>query len=118
MNVFKTFSIEAARSLPNLSDGHPCKNVHGHSFKITIIVQGTSNEKSGFVIDFSEIDLSFKPILEKIDHRYLNDIKGLENPSSENLCRWIWSRLYSNLPGLSEIIIKETDTTGCSYKGE
>jgi len=118
MNVFKIFSIEAARSLPNLPNDHPCKNIHGHSFKITIIVKGDVDKKSGFVIDFSDIDLSFKPIFEKIDHSYLNNINGLENPSSENLCRWIWSHLKPKLAGLTEIIIQETETTGCSYKGD
>ena len=118
MEVFKTFSIEAARSLPNLPDDHPCTNVHGHSFKITITVSGDINETTGFVIDFDNIDTAFKPIFQMIDHSYLNDIEGLENPSSENMCRWIWTRLAPTLTGLSQIKIKETDSTGCTYKGE
>ena len=118
MDVFKTFSIEAARFLPNLPDDHPCTNIHGHSFKITIIVTGDINETTGFVIDFGDIDTAFKPIFQMIDHSYLNDIEGLENPSSENMCRWIWTRLGTTLPGLSQIEIKETDSTGCTYKGE
>ena len=118
MNVFKTFTIEAARSLPNLPDGHPCKNIHGHSFKITITVTGNVDNKTGFVMDFGDIDETFNPLLSKLDHSYLNDIEGLENPSSENLCQWIWERLAPSLPGLSQIDIKETDSTGCIYKGE
>jgi len=117
VNVYKTFSIEAARSLPNLDDGHPCKNIHGHSFKITITVSGLVNSHSGFVIDFQDIDNAFKPIQDQIDHTYLNDITGLENPSSENLCIWIWEKLKASLPELSEIEIKETNYTGCVYKG-
>ena len=117
MNVYKTFSIEAARSLPNLPDGHPCKNVHGHSFKITITVCGEVDEHTGFVLDFSNIDAAFKPIHDQIDHTYLNKIDGLNNPSSENLCKWIWAELIPSLPGLSQIEIKETDSTGCIYKG-
>jgi 6-pyruvoyltetrahydropterin/6-carboxytetrahydropterin synthase len=117
MDVYKTFSIEAARSLPNLAEGHPCKNVHGHSFKITITVSGEINEHTGFVMDFGDIDVAFKPIHEQIDHTYLNKIDGLENPSSENLCKWIWEQLHPSLPGLSQIEIKETDSTGCIYKG-
>ncbi|MBT5783530.1 6-carboxytetrahydropterin synthase QueD [Candidatus Marinimicrobia bacterium] len=116
MEIHKIFSVEAARSLPNLPEDHPCKRIHGHSFKIKISVRGQVNKKTGFVIDFSEIDRSFNPILKQIDHQYLNDIKGLENPSSENMCKWIWEKL--SLPGLYKITIQETDTTGCSYKGD
>ena len=118
MNVFKTFTIEAARSLPNLPDGHPCKNIHGHSFKITITVTGNVDNKTGFVMDFGDIVETFNPLLSKLDHSYLNDIEGLENPSSENVCQWIWERLAPSLPGLSQIDIKETDSTGCIYQGE
>ena len=118
MNVFKTFTIEAARSLPNLPDGHPCKNIHGHSFKITITVTGNVDNKTGFVMDFGDIDETFNPLLSKLDHSYLNDIEGLENPSSENMCCWIWTRLAPTLAGLFQIEIKETDSTGCIYKGE
>ncbi len=118
MEVYKTFSIEAARSLPNLPEGHPCKKIHGHSFKITITVEGQINEDIGFVIDFSEIDTAFSSVHKIIDHSYLNDIKGLENPSSENLCKWIWTKLIDSLDGLKKIEIKETDSTGCIYKGD
>lgn len=118
MEVFKIFSIESARALKHLEDGHPCKNLHGHSFKIKITVDGAVNTDTGFVIDFNDIDIAFRPILKIIDHSYLNNIKGLENPSSENLCVWIWSKLQPSLPGLSIIEIKETDSTGCIYKGQ
>ena len=118
MDVFKTFSIDAARSLPNLPDGHPCKNVHGHSFKITITVSGNVNTHTGFVMDFVDIDTAFGPLGKQIDHSYLNDIEGLENPSSEILCKWIWAKLLPALPGLSRIEIRETDSTGCIYKGD
>lgn len=100
MEVYKIFAIEAARSLPNLPDGHPCKNIHGHSFKIIITVEGDIQKNSGFVMDFGDIDLVFNPIKKIIDHSYLNKIKGLENPSSENLCKWIWQRLIKTLPSL------------------
>ena len=118
MNVYKTFAIEAARSLPNLPDGHPCQKVHGHSFKVTITVEGDINQNTGFVMDFADIDSAFKPIHELIDHSYLNDINGLEDPSSENLCRWIWKQLDLSLNGLKQIEVKETESTGCIYKGE
>ena len=118
MEVYKTFSVESARSLPYLPNGHPWKSVHGHSFKITITVNGQINEDTGFVMDFSDIDSVFAPIHEMIDHAYLNEIKGLENPSSENLCKWIWKKLILSLPRLSQIEIRETDSTNCIYKGD
>ena len=117
MLVYKTFNVESARSLPNLSVGHPCRKVHGHSFKITITVEGSVDRKTGFVTDFSEIDSAFKPIHQMIDHSYLNDIEGLQNPSSENLCIWIWERLKPALNGIKQIEIRETDSTGCIYRG-
>ena len=118
MIVYKKFTIESARSLPNLPNSHPCKKVHGHSFKIIISVSGNINKETGFVIDFNDINNAFKPLKKKIDHVYLNDIEGLDNPSSENICKWIWKRLKDQLPGLSMIEIKETTSTGCIYKGE
>ena len=118
MEVYKTFTIEAARSLPKLPNGHPCQNVHGHSFKITITVEGKIDKNTGLVMDFADIDSAFRPIYERIDHTYLNEINGLENPSSENLCRWIWKQLDLSLNGLKQIEVKETESTGCIYKGE
>ena len=115
---FDIFNIESARSLPNLPEGHPCKNIHGHSFKIKITVKGTVNEETGFVMDFSEIDSAFSPIFKMIDHAYLNELDGLTNPSSENLCKWIWSKLIDSIPNLKRIEIKETESTGCIYEGE
>ena len=117
MEVYKIFKIESARSLPNLPDGHPCKNIHGHSFKIKISVNGNVDEKTGFVMDFSEIDSAFSPIFKMIDHAYLNELEGLTNPSSENLCKWIWDQLIDSLPDLKRIEIRETESTGCVYKG-
>ena len=117
MEVYKIFKIESARSLPNLPDGHPCKNIHGHSFKIKISVNGNVDEKTGFVMDFSEIDSAFSPIFKMIDHAYLNELEGLTNPSSENLCKWIWDQLIDSLPDLNRIEIKETESTGCVYEG-
>ena len=118
MDVCKTFSIESARSLPHLPEDHPCRNIHGHSFKITLTVSGTVDRHTGFVMDFADMDIVFDPIREQIDHAYLNEIDGLENPSSENLCKWIWRKLITSLPGLSKIEIRETDNTCCTYKGD
>ena len=118
MIVYKKFNIESARSLPHVSKKHPCYQVHGHSFEIIIKVEGSINKKSGFVIDFQDIEDSFKPLRELLDHAYLNDIKGLENPTSENMCLYIWENIKPSLPGIIEVEIKETATTGCRYIGD
>ena len=118
MIVYKKFNIESARSLPNLPKTHPCHKIHGHSFKIIISVEGEIDEQSGFVMDFQIIENAFQPIKTMLDHTYLNEIKGLSNPSSENICIWIWDKLESSLPNIYKIEIKETDSTGCIYKGK
>ena len=118
MIVYKKFTIESARSLPNLPNSHPCKKIHGHSFKIIIYIEGKIDTKTGFVIDFHDIEKAFNPLKIKLDHAYLNNIEGLNNPSSENMCKWIWEKLKIKLPGLLKIEIKETNSTGCIYKGE
>ena len=118
MIVYKKFHIESARSLPNLPNEHPCSQVHGHSFEIILKVSGELNEKTGFIIDFQEIEDSFDPIRKLLDHAYLNNIKGLENPTSENMCLYIWENIKSSLPGIIEVEIKETAETGCRYTGD
>jgi 6-pyruvoyltetrahydropterin/6-carboxytetrahydropterin synthase len=117
MEIFNIYHIEAARRLPRLPESHPCSRVHGHSFRVEIYVSGPVHPDSGWVIDFAELDAAFAPIREQIDHRYLNDIPGLENPTSERLAAWIWQELKPELPGLSKIIVQETRQSGCVYTG-
>ena len=118
MDIFKQFSIEAAHWLPNLPDGHKCRRLHGHSFHIAIHVSGPLDAQLGWVMDFAEIKAAYKMIEEEIDHRCLNEVEGLENPTSENLARWLWTRLRPALPLLSKIVVQETCTSGCVYTGE
>jgi 6-pyruvoyltetrahydropterin/6-carboxytetrahydropterin synthase len=118
MEIFKEFSIEAAHRLPNVPQGHKCARLHGHSFQLRIVLAGPVGEDTGWVLDFAEIKVAFEPLFHQLDHRYLNDIEGLENPTSENLARWIWQRLKPELPPLSSIQIRETCTSGCIYRGE
>lgn len=118
MEIYKQFSIEAAHFLPNVPEGHKCRRLHGHSFQVTIVVSGEVNQEMGWVVDFADIKQAFKPIYEQLDHHCLNDVKGLENPTSENLARWIWQYLKPTLPQLCRIEIKETCTSGCIYHGE
>lgn len=117
MQIYKEFNIEAAHRLPNVPEGHKCARLHGHSFLVTIEVEGPIGDSSGWVMDFSDIKIAFAPIYAQLDHHYLNDIEGLENPTSENLAIWIWNKLKPQLPLLSCITIKETCTSGCIYRG-
>ena len=117
MNIFRVFTIEAAHRLPNVPAGHKCARLHGHSFGIELHVSGDVDARSGWVMDFADLKSAFEPIFAKLDHTYLNEITGLENPTSENLARWIWNEMKPRLPLLSKIIVHETCTSGCSYDG-
>jgi len=118
MEIYKEFMIEAAHCLPNVPEGHKCGRLHGHSFKVTIYITGEMDEKTGWIIDFADIKRAFKPLYDRLDHHYLNEIDGLENPTSEVLARWIWQHLQPILPQLSKILVNETCTSGCLYQGE
>ena len=117
MQIYKDFHFESAHRLPNVPEGHKCARLHGHSFQLRIVVSGDAPDPSGLVMDFSDIKQVAKPIIDQLDHYYLNDIPGLENPTSERLCEWIWERLQPQLPQLDSIEIKETCTSGCIYRG-
>lgn len=117
MDIFKVFTLEAAHRLPHVPEGHKCARLHGHSFRVEVHVSGPIGEDSGWVMDFADIKAAFAPLHERLDHRYLNEIAGLENPTSERLAAWIWDRLKPALPLLSEIVVHETCTSGCRYCG-
>ena len=117
MQIYKEFSIEAAHRLPNVPEGHKCARLHGHSFLVTVAVEGPVGEQSGWIMDFGDIKAACAPIYDQLDHHYRNGIDGLENPTSENLAIWIWQHLKPKLPLLSCITIKETCTSGCIYRG-
>ncbi|MEJ2761008.1 MAG: 6-carboxytetrahydropterin synthase QueD [Gammaproteobacteria bacterium] len=118
MEIFKEFHIEAAHRLPQLPEDHKCSRLHGHSFRIAVYVSGAPDPERGWVMDFADIGAAFQPVFEALDHRFLNEIEGLENPTSEVLARWIWERLQPSLPALSAVHIRETCTSGCIYRGE
>ena len=117
MEIFKILGFEAAHYLPNLPEGHKCRRMHGHSFRVEVYVEGPVEEDTGWVMDFGVIKEHFKPLEEQLDHHLLNEIEGLENPTSENLARWIWDKLKPNLPELSKLVVRETCTAGCVYRG-
>ena len=118
MLLFKEFSFEAAHRLPNVPEGHKCARLHGHSFQVRVTVDGPVGDESGWVMDFAEIKDAFRPLHDRLDHRYLNEIPGLENPTSEVVARWIWRELASSLPMLHAVEVRETCTSGCIYRGE
>lgn len=118
MQLFKDFSFEAAHRLPNVPEGHKCARLHGHSFQVRIVVEGPVGEQSGWVMDFADIKATVKPAIEALDHRYLNEIEGLENPTSEVVAVWLWRRIAPTLPGLAAVEVRETCTSGCIYRGE
>ncbi|HET8551016.1 MAG TPA: 6-carboxytetrahydropterin synthase QueD [Gammaproteobacteria bacterium] len=118
MDIFKVFQIEAAHRLPNVPEGHKCARLHGHSFRIEIHLRGQVDEKLGWVCDFADLKAAFEPLFAVLDHSYLNEIDGLDNPTSEHLARWIWQRLAPTLPDLHHVLVAETCQSGCVYYGE
>ncbi len=117
MDLYKDFTFEAAHRLPNVPPGHKCARLHGHSFRVRVWVSGEVDPQTGWVMDYADIKAACKPIIEQLDHYYLNEIPGLENPTSEHLAGWIWHRLKPILPLLSKVEVRETCTAGCVYSG-
>ncbi|MCP4435471.1 MAG: 6-carboxytetrahydropterin synthase QueD [Actinomycetia bacterium] len=118
MEIYKEFGFESAHLLPNVPEGHKCARLHGHSFRVRVHVEGEVGEESGWVCDFAAISAACEPLRDELDHRFLNDIPGLENPTSEVIARWIWRRLEPELAGLSMVEVRETCTSGCRYRGD
>jgi 6-pyruvoyltetrahydropterin/6-carboxytetrahydropterin synthase len=113
----KSFQFEAAHLLPKLPASHKCRRLHGHSFKVDIVVAGDCDPELGWLIDYADISAAFHPLWEQLDHRYLNEVPGLENPTSESIAIWIWDRLKPRLPLLTEVMVAETCTAKCVYRG-
>lgn len=117
MDILKKFQIEAAHQLPNVPAGHKCARLHGHSFVIEVRLRGEVDESAGWVRDFADVKTAFEPLFAILDHSYLNDIDGLNNPTSENLAQWIWARLVPTLPELYCVAVAETCQSGCVFYG-
>lgn len=117
MQIFKVFTIEAAHRLPNVPPGHKCSRLHGHSFRVELHVEGEIDPHTGWVMDFADVKAAFQPVYERLDHHYLNDIEGLENPTSERIAAWIWAQTRPALPGLAKVVVHETCTAGSVYTG-
>ena len=118
MIIFKDFRFEAAHFLPNVPDNHKCKRMHGHSYKVRVSVKGNRGEKSGWVMDFADLKAEVGAIVDPLDHQCLNEIEGLENPTAENLAVWIWNKIKNRIPGIFEVHVYESATSGCIYTGE
>ncbi|MDA8127397.1 MAG: 6-carboxytetrahydropterin synthase QueD [Betaproteobacteria bacterium] len=117
MDIFRIFHLQCARRLPALPESHPCSRLHGHSFKVELVITGDPDPVLGWVLDFADVEAAWRPIHAALDHRCLNDIPGLDNPTSENLAIWLWRELGSALPGLSAVTVMESHDSGCTYRG-
>lgn len=117
MVIWKDFSFEAAHLLPNVPVGHKCGRLHGHSFKVQVFVSGPLDSHLGWVIDYADIKAAVQPIINQLDHFFLNDIEGLENPTSEVLAGWLWGEIKPKLPQLCRVVVNETCTSGCAHEG-
>jgi 6-pyruvoyltetrahydropterin/6-carboxytetrahydropterin synthase len=118
VEIFREFTFEAAHRLPHVPPGHKCGRLHGHSYRVGVHVEGPVGEETGWVRDFAELSGAIQPLLAQLDHNYLNEVEGLDNPTSEVVARWIWDRLQIEVPDLSQVVVHETCTSGCIYRGE
>lgn len=117
MDIFRIYHLQCARRLPALADTHPCSRLHGHSFCVELTLSGALDPELGWVMDFADVDSAWQAVHARLDHRYLNDIDGLANPTSENLAIWLWNSLRPALPTLSRISVMESHDSGCHYSG-
>ena len=118
MRLVKQFKFEAAHSLPCFPEGHKCRRLHGHSFRFDVVVEGEMDPARGYLIDYADLKRAGQPLVDQLDHYHLNEIAGLENPTSEMIAVWIWNELKPQLPLLAEIVVYETCTSACHYRGE
>lgn len=118
MIIFKKFAFDSAHFLPNVPEGHKCKNIHGHTYHLTVYLEGDLVKDLEWVMDFKDVKDVIKPIVDRLDHNLINDIPGLENPTAERITVWIWDQIKPKLPLLSKIELNETPTSGVIYDGK
>lgn len=118
VRLIREYRFEAAHRLPNVPEGHKCARLHGHSFKIEVAIRGPVDPKTGWFIDYGDLDELWQPLHDRLDHRYLNEVDGLENPTSEVLARWVWQHLRPELPSLEKVIVHETCDARCEFEGD
>ncbi len=117
MKITQAFTFEAAHRLPNVPTTHRCHNMHGHSYRVELRVEGAVDRESGFVIDFFDVEAVFAPLLVQLDHHCLNEIEDLSNPTAENIAEWIWNRVKPNLPQIVAVVVYETPNCWAEYNG-
>lgn len=117
MKLVQSFGFEAAHRLPAVPPEHRCYKLHGHSYRVDLKLTGPVDPTTGFVVDFFDIEHAFKPVLAMLDHQYLNEIDGLQNPTVENIAVWIWQRIKPALPLLTTITVYETKDSWVEYDG-
>lgn len=117
VRLVRAFSFEAAHRLIQAPPGHKCRRLHGHSFHVELVCEGEVDPQTGWLVDFADIKRAFEPASGALDHQYLNDVEGLENPTAENIAMWIWDRVKPALPQLAQVNVAETCTARCEYRG-
>ena len=117
MEIYKEFSFDSAHFLPHVPDGHKCKNMHGHTYRLRVFVEGEPDPRLGWIMDFKDLKDALSGVIDQLDHKLINDVPGLENPTAENITIWIWQPIQPLLPGLSKIQLYETPPTGGSHRG-
>ncbi len=118
MKIYKDFTFEAAHYLPSAPPDHPNSRVHGHSFRARIWVKGEPDDDSGVIVPFDELSAAVADARDALDHRFLNEIEGLDAPTLERIAMWLWNRLANRLPGLSRIeVSRDSCNEGCVYDG-
>lgn len=118
MRIYKEFLFEAAHFLPSAPPGHPNSRVHGHSFRVRVVIDGEPAADTGLVFHFDDLAAAIADAREALDHRFLNEVEGLELPTLERISMWIWSRLQNRVPGLAEVhVSRDSCQEGCIYTG-
>ncbi len=116
--IYKQFTFEAGHFLPSAPAGHPNARIHGHSFLVRVSVEGEPDPETGLVVHFEEFSSRLAGVREKLDHRFLNEIDGLDVPTLERIAAWIWRELAPVLPGLAEVEVSRPSChEGCIYSG-
>jgi 6-pyruvoyltetrahydropterin/6-carboxytetrahydropterin synthase len=118
MEIFREFRFEAAHFLPHVPEGHKCRRMHGHSYRLVVHLRGKADPRTGWLMDFAAVKGAVDPVIDRLDHHCLNEIPGLENPTAEQITRWLWGQLRPRLPALSRLVLWETPRAGCEYAGE
>ncbi|MGD9502770.1 MAG: 6-pyruvoyl tetrahydropterin synthase family protein [Methyloceanibacter sp.] len=118
MRIYKEFGFEAAHFLPSAPPGHPNSRVHGHSFRVRVTIDGEPDGKTGLIVNLADVEAALGDVRDALDHRFLNEVEGLSQPTLERITMWLWDRLHNRLPGLAEIeIARDSCREGCIYRG-